>query len=229
MLRASLRPGGRPMSTRCWHVRRLLGSALFVFLATLATASAAPVYVWQEGEQPSSANFKFAVQGGPRGNLLSGGKWLHMGLEQADIAAQVPAEGLLLTYNLQAPEAGDYELWARVGYEWVRPPFEWRIGERRVEGRLQPDADDQRHEPDHLGRGRLAEAGRRHAARRAGQRCNCATSRAAATVACCSPWTAWRWCAAASSPRAFSSRARSTTRRRRRQGRRAGLPAPSPG
>ena len=122
------------MFTRCSHIRRLFAFGLIIVLAALATASAAraaqaPVYVWQEGEQPASANFKYAVQGGPKGNLLSGGKWLHMALEPADIATQVPAEGLLLSYNLPAPEAGEYELWARVGYEWVRPPFEWRIGE----------------------------------------------------------------------------------------------------
>ncbi|MDQ2730044.1 MAG: hypothetical protein M3Y56_00155, partial [Armatimonadota bacterium] len=39
----------------------------------------------------------------------------------------VPDDGIILTYNATAPGAGDYEIWNRLGYEAVRPDFDWRI------------------------------------------------------------------------------------------------------
>lgn len=41
--------------------------------------------------------------------------------------AALPAEGLTLRYALNAPAAGTYTAWARVGFEWVRAPIEWRV------------------------------------------------------------------------------------------------------
>ena len=40
-----------------------------------------------------------------------------------------PKEGILLGYDFQAPSAGKYEIWNRIGMEFVRSPFEWRIDE----------------------------------------------------------------------------------------------------
>ena len=40
---------------------------------------------------------------------------------------EVPAGGALLKYPFQIAQAGDYEVWNRIGYEFVRSPFEWRV------------------------------------------------------------------------------------------------------
>jgi len=41
----------------------------------------------------------------------------------------IPEEGLLLTYPFEIREAGNYELWNRVGFENIRTPFSWRIND----------------------------------------------------------------------------------------------------
>ncbi len=101
-----------------------LVAALVPFVAGAASAEPS-VYVWVEAEKPATSNFK-TWTGGDRPDLLSDGKLLGGALDAAAQKA-MPKEGFLLTYKLSAPEAGRYEAWARVGFEWIRAPFEWRI------------------------------------------------------------------------------------------------------
>lgn len=99
-----------------------------LFLAPKLACAAPPAFAWAEGEQPTEANFTFEAQA-PLPEILSGGKWLARSVEKAKVAKEVPAEGFLLKYRLRVPEDGEYTVWARVGYEFVRSPLEWRIGD----------------------------------------------------------------------------------------------------
>jgi hypothetical protein len=107
---------------------QVASSAVIVLTALLglaAGAAAAPAHVWLEGEAPAEASFEFETPAW--GPALSGNGWLHFsrGGEQAPEA--LAGEGLRLRYDVEAPSAGDYEAWARIGFEWVRAPLEWRV------------------------------------------------------------------------------------------------------
>jgi beta-galactosidase len=97
--------------------------------ALLSSSVHAQTFTWIECEKPASANFPFEAQGSGEPTLLSEGKWLHKALSKEELPQQMPAEGFVLRYDVRVPEAGTYQVWARVGFEWVRPPIEWRIGD----------------------------------------------------------------------------------------------------
>ena len=48
-------------------------------------------------------------------------------LKPRNIEAKIPADGAVLSYDFDAKTAGDYEVWAHVGHEFVRSPFTWRL------------------------------------------------------------------------------------------------------
>ena len=98
---------------------------LVCFWLVSRSAFAAPEFSWAEAETPAMANFEFETSA-PKADLLSGGKWIQKEVKKEDLAA-LPAEGLTLRYALNAPSAGTYAAWARVGFEWVRAPLEWRV------------------------------------------------------------------------------------------------------
>ncbi|MEI6035814.1 MAG: sugar-binding domain-containing protein [Verrucomicrobiae bacterium] len=107
-------------------------SALRIPLASLFLALSGAVAsgaVWIEGEAPS-ANPKpeiFKAQGAERSEFLSGGQWL-MGMVDAGAVAQVVTEaGLEFGYAFSIAKEGCQKVWARVGFEFARSPFEWRI------------------------------------------------------------------------------------------------------
>jgi hypothetical protein len=102
-------------------------SGLLLSLPVLA-ATQPQAYVWIEAEEPLSASPGFQTEATGQPGLLSGGRWLRQSLDKGQAANAVPAEGFMLRYAAQVPEAGEYELWARVGFEWARAPLEWRIG-----------------------------------------------------------------------------------------------------
>jgi len=120
----------RPASSRCL---KAAFAGVFAVVSGLvgarAMAGQAPRYVWIEAEKPTKANFKFEVEGTGLPVLLSDGKWLRRSLAKDEAKKAVPAEGFLLRYDFGVPEAGEYELWARVGFEGVRAPLEWRVGD----------------------------------------------------------------------------------------------------
>ncbi len=104
-----------------------LSCAAVLCWAAVSRAAEPAVYVWVEAEQPAYANAKFEVEAMGRAQLLSGGKWLRRSLDKNAARSAVPKEGFLLRYGFGVPQAGEYEVWARVGFEWVRAPLEWRI------------------------------------------------------------------------------------------------------
>ena len=90
-------------------------------------ASAQETFVWLEGEEPSSATFAYQTGGWGNQDYLSKGEWLHFSISAADVEKVIPAEGGVLRYAFKVTEAGTYEVWNRVGFEYVRCPFQWRI------------------------------------------------------------------------------------------------------
>ena len=84
-------------------------------------------YVWIEGEATGNINVKPNIAGWGHTEFLSDGKWLQISIDADKVEKEVPAEGALLTYPFQIAQAGDYEVWNRIGYEFVRSPFEWRV------------------------------------------------------------------------------------------------------
>jgi beta-galactosidase len=90
--------------------------------------AALPAYVWLEGES-ARTSFKAAIGDWGRPRFLSGGNWLHISVEEDKIEKEVPDQGILLEYPFQSPKTARYEVWNRVGFEFARSAFEWRIDE----------------------------------------------------------------------------------------------------
>ena len=81
-----------------------------------------------EGEKPSSSNYqKIDVTSWDGHAYLSEGKWLRIQVPAGDAQKEVPPGGIVLGYDFLAPSAGKYEVWNRIGYEFVRSPFSWHI------------------------------------------------------------------------------------------------------
>ncbi len=97
----------------------------------------APAFVWVEGEAVQTA-FKVEVGNWGRPHFLSASNWLHISVEEGQVEKNLPAEGILLDYVFASPQPGRYEVWNRVGYEFARSPFEWRIDEQPWK-RVAPD------------------------------------------------------------------------------------------
>ncbi len=110
-------------------VCRLLAVA-FVTCAALAQAGLAEpkAFAWAEGETPAKADFEFEASA-PKPHLLSDGKMLLKALDAGATQSQVPADGWHLDYGVDVPEAGSYEVWARVSFEGLRPALRWRVGD----------------------------------------------------------------------------------------------------
>lgn len=111
------------------------------FLLTLSLQLSAQG-IWIEGENFTSASkLKTGdgleqVQGGGKGfaqegwgntAMMSEGKVLHVNLSKQEVEKFLPAEGLVFTYDFDLKQAGRQNIWARIGYEFVRSDFQWRI------------------------------------------------------------------------------------------------------
>ena len=107
-------------------VRRFL-TVLALGGAMLGSARGAAPYVWLKGEQPTHANVPVAGKGWGNVEYLSGGKWLDIDISAENVEKQVPAGGIVLDYDFQAPVASHYEVWNRIGFEFVRSAFDWRL------------------------------------------------------------------------------------------------------
>ncbi|MDF2439616.1 MAG: beta-galactosidase, partial [Abditibacteriota bacterium] len=101
--------------------------------ASSARAQEANNWVWIEAQDHASINVtkndkrKIEVGGWGRTHFLSDGSWLQITIDEGNVEAQVPEEGILLSYRANVAAAGSYEIWNRLGMEFVRSPFEWRI------------------------------------------------------------------------------------------------------
>ena len=100
---------------------------LSCFTLFIPPAHAAPDYVWVEGEQPTSANVKWNSATSSHTDWLSGGKWLMYSLDAGKVEKELPEEGALLEYALPVNAEGKHELWARIGFEFARSDFDWKL------------------------------------------------------------------------------------------------------
>jgi hypothetical protein len=101
--------------------------ACMLGLLAAALAGRAADMVWIEAEAPSATNMLFKTAGWGRTEFLSGGRWLSLTVEADKAAQALPAGGALATYRFDAATAGKREVWARIGFEFVRSPFDWRL------------------------------------------------------------------------------------------------------
>jgi hypothetical protein len=106
-------------------VRAMFG--LFLATACLAgTQESGTDFIWLEGES-ASTSFPANVAGWGKPQFLSEGKWLHISVEEGDVEKKVPNDGIVLQYDFTLSQSGSYEIWNRIGFEFARSPFAWRI------------------------------------------------------------------------------------------------------
>ncbi len=108
--------------------RFVIGLALAAGLSQ-AIHAATPAFVWLEGES-AKTTFKVNIAGWGRPQFLSGGNWLSVNVDEGKVEKEMPEEGVLLDYAFPCPKPGHYEVWNRVGFEFVRTAFEWRLDEQ---------------------------------------------------------------------------------------------------
>ena len=102
---------------------------LALFLIHCVVRAEVPAFVWIEGETPGSvtpATFQPTVTDGPPG-ILSAGKWMNLSIDPGKVDATIPDTGIVFNYPAVVATAGDYDIWAHIGYELVRAAFDWRI------------------------------------------------------------------------------------------------------
>ncbi len=102
----------------------LLLAAGFVGVSRVAAGD----YVWIEAESLAQPPAGFKVGGWGNKHYLSGESWLFAAIDGPDVD-KLPADGLLLEYPFELGTAGPHEVWARLGYEFARSPFRWRLDE----------------------------------------------------------------------------------------------------
>lgn len=110
------------------RVRMSLLAVLMCALGAGVTSAEPKVWTWREAEAPGRLNVEMKKGGGGSPYLLSGD-----GLLSATFAGaafqQLPAEGVTVAWNMDVPEDGEYEVWARVTHESVRPDLRWKLGD----------------------------------------------------------------------------------------------------
>ena len=133
--------------------------AVLIVMSSLATARGQG-FVWLEGEQPTTKNIEIKAEAFGRTELLAGGKWLKLQVEQQDLAKKLPKEGALLGYQFQVSAAGNYEVWSP--HRLRGRPLALRVADRP--GRMAAgQAVRSEHRPDrpgHLEPRGMAEAGK---------------------------------------------------------------------
>jgi len=88
------------------------------------------VGAWVEAEEYAACNFKgFEVSSMGKEALLSGGKWIMKGVAANEVKTLVPDEGIRLKYDVAVERAGQYDLWARIGWYGARADCRLRVGE----------------------------------------------------------------------------------------------------
>ena len=111
---------------RCLHLLRF--GAI-----SCATACADPAFVWIEAESGRSS-FPWTTGDWGRPDFLSGGSGLRIHIEDSTVEKEVPDDGILINHAVSVPHSGTYEVWNRVGFEFVRSPFEWLDAHRGGSG-----------------------------------------------------------------------------------------------
>jgi len=102
---------------------------LLVFKLAFTVAAATPAFIWLEGES-AKTDFRATIGDWGRPQFLSASNWLHISVEEGQVEKTVPDDGILLDYTFQSPQAGRYVVWNRIGFEFVRSAFDWRLDDK---------------------------------------------------------------------------------------------------
>lgn len=118
----------------------LIGFLLGCIGLLLTNSASAADYVWLEGENftdftPSS--FKPTIAGWGHAEFLSNNRWLQVSIDDNKVESTAP-NGITISYRFSLAHAATYEIWNRIGYEFVRSPFQWRV-DGRPWGTVSPD------------------------------------------------------------------------------------------
>ena len=104
----------------------LIRSAALGAAVSLASAAQAELF-WVEAEDAAEKALEGAVAGWGHSEVLSGGKWFFGNIEEGKVLEKVPETGAVLKYPFKRGAVGAAEVWAHIGYQFVRAPFEWRV------------------------------------------------------------------------------------------------------
>ncbi len=106
-----------------------------VLLCCFCFVASGAEYAWIQGESPTSMpevdKEELQLHMGPwsHAEYLSGGQVLNIHLPGEKAEDLFPDGGIVFGYRFQVPEGGSHNVWARIGYEFARSDFEWRIDE----------------------------------------------------------------------------------------------------
>jgi len=118
--------------------KRMLTASIAALISFAAIESDALEYTWIEGENPTDvpqikppdgnpADRGYEIKGWGNTEFMSGGKVLNIHIGKGEAHSRLPDGGAVFGYDFDAKAAGQHEIWARIGYEWVRSNFDWRI------------------------------------------------------------------------------------------------------
>ena len=105
------------------YVRAIVASACFGILS-------AADYVWIEAESPTTAlpsGVPFEQRGWGASERMSGRKVLNLSIAEDKSVATLGATGAEVGYEFSIPKVSLQQIWARIGYEWVRSACDWKI------------------------------------------------------------------------------------------------------
>ncbi len=98
----------------------------FAGFTGLTSPCRAGAFVWLEGEA-GKASVKVNNTGWGNAQFLSDGRWMHISFDAGKVDDEVKADAVVIDYPFEIEKAGVYEVWSRIGFEFVRSPFEYRI------------------------------------------------------------------------------------------------------
>ena len=108
------------------HFGRCL--ALLLASVLLARVSASDI-AWIEAENPTTKPELAEFETRPDGTAeyLSGGKVAVVNIDERHVEKLLGKDGKIAAWDFETKTGGMHQVWARIGYEWVRTDFDWRI------------------------------------------------------------------------------------------------------
>ncbi len=120
-----------------WARTVIAGVALIVRIGAIAAPAQTETFVWLEGEA-GSANVKVNNTGWGNAHFLSAGKWMHLSVEADKVDDEVKPDAIIIQYPFEVAKTGTYEVWSRIGFEFARSSFAYRIDDDRYKD-ISPD------------------------------------------------------------------------------------------
>ncbi|MDR0871312.1 MAG: hypothetical protein LBN39_11030 [Planctomycetaceae bacterium] len=84
-----------------------------------------PSFIWLESENPATTVGVEKLNSWE--NPYFSGKWLHLSVDADKLDAQIQGNEVVFRYEFESGVTENFELWNRVGFEYVRSPFDWRL------------------------------------------------------------------------------------------------------